>query len=469
MKISKIGTVILIHILTAYLLNADITGLGYSKNVDEAQKEALANLSENIKVEVLSNFQSQSVEKNKKFQSYSKSDIKTSSNLPILGHETEVIKNASIFEVKMKMVEAKVKPLYTKKLNTLNKEISSILKELEVSKSSSLKLQLNLDLYSLLKEYDRYESVAMVINAKLPPSPTITIMKTKSEISKLKSNIDSIDMATGIFADKFTQANIFVYPPTLQNNSFPSEFGAVFEKKLKSKLKTVSSLKGASYILVGQYTLTEKSMVLYYELLDTKTNKKKASRTVTINANAYKDLQVMPKAIDIKSLLESGIVKSGDLSIFLTTARGSENLLFREGEEIEFFVKSNALAYYYIVGYTQTDANKLGYLLELSDGEGNDKFIKFINADDANKIMSIGAFIVEKPFGFETIQIFASNKKEELLKTIPNVQYDRESMLYIISKDVKKTFYRTRAFSRAKKNKSQKAGYIMNLTTMQKK
>jgi len=459
---------VIILLSTAFLstvINADISGVGFAQTNKEAKKEALADLSQVIKSEVRSNFESISTVKGDKGSTSSKSNIKISSNLPILGAHFSFIDRELEVEAKVKLSPKKVNTLYTKKLKNLNAEISTLIKELKKSNSASIKMQLYTDAYSLLKEYDRYESVAVILGAHLPERPTITKAKVKLELAKLDSNIDSLDIASRVLAKSFKQSGIYVYPPLMQNNTTVAKFGSVFAKELKSKVKAAKSPKEASYLLVGEYTLLKDMMVLNYELLSKKSNEVVSSKTININSKAYKGIKTKPKNIDFDALLNSGIISSSSLKVSLNSNRGSENLLFIDGEDVELFVKLNKMGYLYIVGYTQTKNEKMSYLLELQEGSGTSKFVKFVNADDASRWISLGEFRVEKPFGVESLQVIASNKR---IKTFPSAKYDESSGYYIISNNIKKALSQTRGLKKKKSKKTESSEDVMSFTTMEK-
>jgi len=452
--------------ITSQLFSAQISGVGYAQTNAGAKKEALGDLSQVIKSEVRSNFELLSkVDGNSKGSSSSTSNIKISSNLPILGAEFTFIDRELEVEAKVVLTPSKVNTLYTKKLQNINEEVDSLLEELKKSKSNSLKLQLYTDLFSLLKEYDRYESVAVILGAKLQKRPQITKAQVKNELAKLSSNIDSIKMACEIYAKEFKESKIFVYPPLLQNNTTVSQFGSVFQKELKSRVKTVSTPKEASYLLVGEYTITKKAMVLNYELLSTKTNEVVISKTLFINPEAYKDITIKPKGVDFDALLNSGVISSSSLKVSLNSNRGSQNLLFRSGEEIELFVKLNKMGYLYIVGYTQTQDGRFSYLLELQEGSENSKFVKFVNADDASRWISLGAFTIEAPFGVESLQVVASNRK---ISSLPNTNYDEQSGYYIISNNIKKALALSRGIKKKNSKKTEISEDVMSFTTIKR-
>lgn len=121
------------------------------------------------------------------------------------------------------------------------------------------------------------------------------------------------------------------------------------------------------------------------------------------------------------------------------------------------------MGYIYLVGYTQTTDGKMSYLLELSEGVGDSKFIKFINADDASRWISLGAFTISAPFGIESLQVIASNKK---IRSLPTTKYDEESGYYIISTNIKKALKKTRGLRPKKSGKVETSEDVMSFTTM---
>ncbi len=449
--------------LLPYLLFADISAVGIGKTSSKAKKEALSALSQVIKSDVRTRIEIIDKEKGSKFVSDTLSHIKITSNLPIMGTEFVTISSRNDYKIEAKLISRNVNKLYKEKLQQLKNEMRSSELEIRGSSSNSIKLEMYQNLHSLLNEYDRYESVATILGIKNLRRPLLTHSKIKSKILQLHSNINSLNMATTILSENFKQKGIFVSPPTIEHNSNPTQFGSVFQKKLNSKIKYPASFLKATYILEGQYSLTADAMILSYNLLKASTKDIVKSKTITINRQAYSGLVTKPKVVDFNTLLNSGIVQSSDLRVSLSSNRGTEQLLFNKGEEIELFVKLNKKGYLYIVAYTQTDNGKLSYLLELNDGRGNTKFTKFINADDASKWISLGAFEVAEPFGIESLQVIASNKK---LTKLPSTRYDDNLGYYIVSNNIKKALITTRGLRPKRTGKVESSEDVMSFRTM---
>ena len=458
-----VKTVAISLALLPHLLFADVSAVGVGETSFKAKKEALSALSQIIKSDVRTSIEVIDREKGSKYSSDVKSHIKISSNLPILGTDFVTLSSNDDYKIEAKLISKNVNKLYKDKLQQLKNEMRSSKLAIRGSSSNSLKLEMYQNLNSLLNEYDRYESVATILGVKNIRRPLLTHSKIKNEILKLHSNINSLDMATTILAESFPQKSIFVKPPTLEHNSNVAEFGSLFQKKLQSKIKNSSSYKNASYILIGEYVLSQKSMILSYTLIKSSTKESLKTKTITINKRAYKDFVTKPKGVDFNTLLNSGIAQSSDLKVSLSSNRGTEQLLFNKGDEVELFVKLNKKGYLYIVGYTQTDAGKLSYLLELNEGRGDTKFIKFINADDASRWISLGAFDVAEPFGIESLQVIASNKK---LRKLPTTQYDENLGYYIVSNNIKKALVKTRGLRPKRTKKVETSEDVMSFRTM---
>jgi len=453
---------VLLFTLSTFTLYAKtLTGVGYAPNEASAKKEALADLSYIIKSEVRAKAQENLLVSGENIQKNSSSKITVSSNLPLLG---VVFKTNSAKQMATASLSTKeVQKVYTAKLHNLNKEINATQKALEKMDSNSQKLQQYENLLSLLKEFDKYSSVTMLL--EIPTiQPTLTKAYVKAELDKLNTKIDSIEMAAELLAKEFKKNKVYLYPPLLEHTSTATLFSSLMLKQLKSKINTVNNPLDAEYILQGEYTLSPKNMYLNYELLDAKEHKIVASKTLTINAKAYKGVEVTPKNIEFDQLIHQGIVTSGKLHVALNSNKGDQNLLFHEGEDVSLFVKLNKLGYFYIVGYTQTAEGSFSYLLELQEGEGSSKFVKFVNADDASRWINLGSFSVEAPFGVETLQVIASNKK---FTQLPAAAYDEESGYYVISNSLKKGLEQTRGLKRKKSHKIEMSEDILNFTTME--
>ncbi len=452
-------------IFFAVSLYADIVGIGYGATNKEAKKEALADLAQNIKSEVVSTFESTTKSNNGAVSKNLLVRTKISSSLPILGAEISYVSDKSDIKATAVLKPNNSLQLYMRKLVTLRNQMSSTQALYKKETNKSTKLSLLQKLLTLLDEFERYATVTQLLGVKEIEDPAVSRIEVQKRFDKLASDIDSLSLAAKIVASFFDEKNIFLYPPVLQNYTTVAQFGSVFEKELRGRIKAASSLETANYILTGEYIKTKDTILLNYRLIDLKDNSIVKSKTIKIAKVAYKNLQIEPANKNFDVLLNKGIATSGKFHVLLSSNKGSNNLLFKDGETIQLFVKLNKMGYIYIVGYTQTKGKKFSYLLELNEAPGIERFIKLINADDVSRWISLGEFTVSPPFGVESLQVIASTKKPNKL---PYAEYNPESGYYIISKNIEKALYVTRGLKPKKSDTTQTSEDVLSFVTMEK-
>jgi hypothetical protein len=460
---------LIVGFLTATVYGSNFQGTGFGQTAKIAKHEALSDLSQTIKSEVQSTFNIHKSSTRSSADSASSQDIQISSNLPIIGAEFELFDNPKNIEALVTLNEIKAQKLYTEKLQTLLIEIKSYEQKIEKTKNSvelSKLLQLQL---GVLNEYNRYKSVAIIVGVESIKKLPTNSAKIKSKLLALQSNIDSIAMASTLLATSFKKYHdIYLYPPKQSQSHEITPFAKAVKLELSPKLHTALYPVKASYYLIGEYSKANNGLVLNYSLLDVVKHETVASRTVVLQSKAYKNIRTEPKSISFDKLLHEGVVVSNDFKVSLATNKGSEDLLFTSGEELELMVKLNKRGYIYIVGYTQTESSKQAYLLELQEANSDAKFTQFINADDANKWISLGAFTVEAPFGIESIQVVASNKP---IKQLPSHFYHDRSGYYLLEgKTVSESLLKTRGLLRKKPKQDVivKSEAVLMFTTMKK-
>ena len=96
------------------------------------------------------------------------------------------------------------------------------------------------------------------------------------------------------------------------------------------------------------------------------------------------------------------------------------------GETVKLAARVNRAAYFYGVGHEVRTDSQFSYLLPLQSGAANDpseeRFIRYVPADQANHYVDLGDFSVEPPFGTEHAQIIASTQQPK--NALPTVRYD---------------------------------------------
>jgi len=462
-------------LLSTLLVAQEYVGVGFSESRKGAKQEALSDLSMQIKSEVHSKFEKLQKRSASRVLDDASSHVVVSSNLPIIGAEYAFypyVKNQ--VEADAKLDANVAKKAYKRKLTALLKDIEALRKSLTKASSSVEKKRLYHKLLSYLQEYNRYASVAMIVGVQKIQTPSITKAEVEAKLIHLTSHLDSLELASQELAKSFQKESVFLYPPKYKNTHEVSEFAGALYQHLKAHIKTSQHLQSAKYILIGDYLIERNKVLVNYTLLDAQNHKQVASKTVVINEQAYKGLKLKPKESSLDVALHNEPLISSKLKVSISTNRGDENLLFFEGEEVELITKLNHTGYFYIVGYTNTSKGKFAYLLELEEGEGDDKFVHYVNASEVNHAVSLGSFEVSAPFGVESLEIIASDEKPTQL---PSRYYDAKSGYYKIDGKPEAVATKTRGLIK-KRIKAKRAGEkvkaevsesVLMFTTMPKK
>lgn len=451
---------------TILLADAEFTGTGFGSTIKVAKQEALSDLSQSIKAEVQSSFSNANTLDGKKVKKLVKSNIVVSSNLPIIGAEFELFDNPKNIEALVALSPKKAKTLYKSKLSQLTKEIKVLKSKIDTAKTNSIKVNLLNQLLQNLNEFDRYYSVAIIIGVENIDFPKITKAYAHHALIELQHHIDSIEQAGTLLAKTFkSYDNVYLYPPKADGSHEITPFAKALSLQMKPHLKTTPNLTAAKYQLIGTYIYNDKGLIVNYDLIDTQTHENRRSATITLKPKAYKDYRISSKALNFDQLLHEGIVSSSSLKASIATNKGTDELLFIKGEEIDVLIKLNKMGYYYLVGYTQTAKGKHAYLLELNNAPGDQRFKGFINADDANHWISLGTFSVEAPFGIESLQLISSSQD---FRSLPSHHYDKESAYYLIGDSPKDALHKTRGLIRKQSQKRELSEAVLFFTTMPK-
>jgi len=143
-------------------------------------------------------------------------------------------------------------------------------------------------------------------------------------------------------------------------------------------------------------------------------------------------------------------LRKRDFRVSVRSNKGSQDLMFQEGDSLEIYVKLNKPGYFYIVGHTFAGEEPFSYLLDLQEeADPPRRFVQFVNADDVNRWISLGEFEIYPPLGLEHLQVIAS--KEDLVQRLPEYHFDAGSEFYLVGKDPTDGLAKTRAAKRPKK------------------
>jgi hypothetical protein len=227
------------------------------------------------------------------------------------------------------------------------------------------------------------------------------------------------------------------------------------QEAIKSLKTDVTKLKfyKKSQFLIYEYGLLNK-VAMYLELKNIPKSKVPLEKLKVDISVKMDKLKANPSVKLISEIFDNILVKD-ELRIDLKFLnRTKDDLILKDKESVSLVVKANRPSYYYIVGSTtdKLTGDITNYLMQLNHQKGNNKFIGTVGIDEIKKYVILAEFKIGKPFGFEHLHIFASDKK---FKELP--KYSENSLgLFEIKNKISKTINRTRALYLKKRKEDKK-------------
>jgi hypothetical protein len=429
----------------------------------QAKREALAALADSILVNVQSESSSY-VEGSGKRQE--ELHISSRSDIPLIGVEIDTVKVGGEVLCEARLESGKSLALYAKKLNELLLEISALDQRIAKADTNDRYMQLTQAL-TLIEQYEKYRAVAQLLGDTQFTVPPRSRSDTEAQLHALEKSAPTIDLAAQVLAKGLKAEAVYIYPAMPHDSHEVTAFGRVMRDSLLQKLASVDSPDKAQSYFKGEYEILDNGIHLTYRLLDNQGNTLE-TRVAMLAPAAYAGLQFKPVTMDFDRLLHEGIAVSSDFRAQITSNRGGEDLLFDENEEVELLVKLTRPGYFYVVGYVVKKGENYSYLLELSQAASDRRFIRYVNADDVNKWLSIGRFETTPPFGTESIQLIASS--DDPIDRLPTHPQNKESDLYVTASSAKEGITKTRALKpkRSESDKQYQTEAVLMFTTMKK-
>lgn len=453
--------VLIYFILIFSIFSRNISQIGYGNTKEEAKKDALAFLSQTISVDVKSTFFDKAILTNEKYLEEKEKNIYLKSNLPLLG----VLFNVSTLEDGF-MVEAILTneslEVYELELNRLKKEISSlkILYETSKNKGNTLK-----EIIRNIENYNRYLLVYSFISDNYDYYDFLEVSSFKVQLKNIENNYSLLTDAVNSVFEMYDYNNIYVSPPSMVNSDIISPFGKVIQKNIEASLEDrLNSLDKASFFLRGTYEIFENIMLVDYKLYDLE-GKIKETYIFNLEKEAYNKYE-FDTTNSFDKLLKDGYIVSNDFFIDIQSSRGKVDLLFTNKDSFELLVKSNRACYFYLLGHTFFDDIKYSYLVDFNEGVNNRKFVYYIDSDNINKWISLGEFIITKPYGVEALQIMASTS--DIIDSIPKNYYDYSLGLYLLGENPNKNLDNVRAVAKKKRESSEVSESYFLFRTIEK-
>lgn len=458
----RLSIVLSALLISHSVLAFNLTGEGYGVTRDDAKKQALAALSEALQVEVKSETD---IYNSNITGTKASNRIQTLSELPLLGVDFTFINKTNEYFCTGYLDSNKSSRLYQEKIALLVGSLNAMYKNLTKSAGSN-RYQLLSDILSKLDQYEKYQLVARLLGVQHSTTLPMTVSQIKGEMLSIEAAVPSLDLAAKLLTRDLINERMFVFAAMPQGSQEVTELSRVLRDKIMSQVKTYAEHKQASYVMKGHYEIHDKGISVTYRLIGD-FGETQATRVVKLAPAAYQGIAYQSKSIDFGKLLHEGYVVSNQFHAELNTNRGKSDLLFTEGEEVEIFARVNSPGFFYIVAHNSTDNSS--YLMELSEANDKRKFVKYVNADQANRWISLGAFEVGAPYGVEYLQLIASN--EDIIDQLPATVYSTKNELYMLGeKFIEDAVVKTRGLKKKKNNENQviTSEATMTITTMVK-
>ncbi|HHO58602.1 MAG TPA: hypothetical protein ENJ64_00065 [Thiotrichales bacterium] len=447
-------------LLTPLCHAAVLSGEAYGPTREEARKNALATLAESLVVEIKSEFKSEQTSDG--YTDASKR-VHTTSDLPLLGTDFTVIDKKGEYYCTVLMNSDRALPLYRKELARLATDIEALNKRQKKQKKTASRYRTLTELLAAVEQFDKHNTVAVMLGGKAARSP-VAAASVRSEILSIESVAPTLDIAADVLTRDLPATSYMVQAPLPAGSSQATAFSRIMRDKIAGRVRATEKKQPSSSYLKGSYEIGKSGITLAYRAVDYR-GETVASRVVRLAPSAYRNIAYRPASVDFDQLLHEGYVRSNDFRAELNTNQGKDSLLFQPGQTIELFAKLNAPGYFYIVSHNTSTAQS--YLLELNDAPGKRAFVRYVNADDANRWISLGEFEVSPPFGTENLQLVASSR--DLAGKLPVTAYDDDTGLYIVqAATVKDAVIKTRGLKPKRKKGVKSAEATLSFTTMAK-
>ncbi|NOR81033.1 MAG: hypothetical protein GQ529_09415, partial [Methyloprofundus sp.] len=303
-------------------------------------------------------------------------------------------------------------PIYVRDLDQLNENIEKQSLALQKAGNTNQRYQMINDLYTSLQQYDKKRLVANILGGyKQQPRPNLDLSRLNNELKQLERRANTLEFAAQILVKNISVNDIYLHPPVQKNVQEVTPFASAVKKHISSLLNTVSLPERAEYNMEGEYEILGNGTIfLSYRLIDLN-YRVINSNSVIVESSAHQDFRSRPYSVSFETKLHNNVPLSNKFRAELKTLHGSETLYYQVGDSLKLLVRLSQPGYYYIVGHVLREGQQFSYLLDLNDRQGDDRFVRYISKQQANKNIEIAEFEVIPPYGAEHLQLIASNKR----------------------------------------------------------
>ncbi|GAA3937906.1 hypothetical protein [Litoribacillus peritrichatus] len=420
---------------------------------EQAKEQVLVELASALFVHIES--ESVSVSDSRKGVSAT-STTKMSTNLPILGAQVNCFPKQTEVMCHGVLDSSHSAPLYVQLLTQLKREIENTQSLLGTLDQATRVETLN-ELLNKVHYWSQLHKVLGLLDAQAAQSLFLAVEKAhlQSLLLKHQQKATSLSFAAkqllkGVIdkaKNKGVKHNVYLAPATPVNSREITQFSNQLKLHMQAAMAGLStSYANADHFLRGEYLVHSSGMTVSY-VLTNRMGDIISTEVAELIPAVYEGMSYQPQTVNFDQLLHSGYVVSSDFQVSIQTNKGLRDLSFVEGEVVELFVKLNQPGYFYIVGHTKNALGEKSYLLELQDAPDNNKFIQYVNLDDANRWVSMGEFQVEPPYGLEGLQVLAYKNKP--LQLIPGHYWD--GRYWVVANDLATGVATTRGLVKKRK------------------
>ena len=262
---------------------------------------------------------------------------------------------------------------------------------------------------------------------------SLTPVNPKDAAKAVKSAVDRANLSVSR-----------VVAPVRSGSFEVTELSGAIADELRAALNPRADRAGAT--LDGTYEASDGKILLKLFLLDVSYNTERAFVFVLRGASDPRG----PPSRGLAQALNRGLVRvdlpepgaAGAMGVDVRTEKGSRGLYYRPGDKDQLFVKLDRPGYYYVVGHVEKGGTRLSYLMEIGATAGGNRFVRQVDAAQANQWQAVGEFTVEPPLGLEAVQVFATSEPPE--RALPPARLDPSRNLYVIGTDPSEAVKRTR-------------------------
>lgn len=398
------------------------------------------------------------------------------------------LKNESAYDAKTKIgyaiVYAKRSDLSNYYTETVKRDLTQIAEKIATiakmndSNNRDEALKLISECQTLFREAEEAQTLLVAINKTASDD-----LVKYNEYSKLRGVLDeqstkirkadnlTIDEAASIIASELSKQqnhfetpvklSYFTFQETGMNSTFSRRLHATLEQKLMAAnintdkgTNTTNQSSGKGTIITGTYWEEGNSVRVICMVKNIATGKPIASSEAKLSADklSQANLQTKPEnfqeAYSKMRIFSKDEIEGGDLKVELWTNKGSDNLIFTEGERMKLSVRANKECYLRVI-YHLADGQKVLLL---------DNY--YISTDKVNKVYELPyEFECSEPYGVETMQLNAQEGSFGSLRTQNQDGYE------FIVDDMQTILISTRGMKKVVKN-NLKAEKRITVTTM---